>query len=44
MNAALLSFVLGALEAELAFAPKTEFSARMATYYCRLIMALEATS
>lgn len=39
---ALLGFYMAALEAELAFAPDTPFSARMATYYCRLIMALEA--
>ena len=42
MNALLLSFYMGALEAELLFAPASEFSVRMATFYCRWVMALEA--
>lgn len=42
MSAALYSFQLAALGAELEFAPATEFSARMATFYCRSLMALEA--
>jgi hypothetical protein len=40
----LLSFYLSALGAELANAPDTEFSARMAAFYCRMILALEATA
>jgi hypothetical protein len=39
---ALYNFYLAALEAELSFAPMGEFSARMATFYCRCLMALEA--
>lgn len=42
MNALLIGFYLSALGAELTFAPPSEFSARMATYYCRLVLALEA--
>lgn len=42
MIASLYKFYLGALEAELTYAPRTEFSARMAAFYCRWIMALEA--
>jgi hypothetical protein len=38
----LWDFYLGALGAEIAFGGGTEFSARMATYYCRWVMALEA--
>jgi hypothetical protein len=40
--APLRAFNLAALEAELAFGGQTEFSARMASYYCRSLMALEA--
>ena len=43
MIAALYDFYLGALGAELEFAPTTEFSNRMATFYCRQLMALEAS-
>lgn len=38
----LRDFYLSALGAELIYAPATEFSARMAAYYCRMIQALEA--
>lgn len=37
----LYDFYLSALDAELAFAPASEFSARMVSFYCRMIMALE---
>lgn len=36
------AFYLGALEAELGRGGGTQFSARMATYYCRWLLALEA--
>lgn len=37
----LIDFYMAALDAELTYAPRNEFGARMASYYCRLIMALE---
>lgn len=39
----LYGFYLAALDAELAFAPMSQFSARMASFYCRMLMALEAS-
>lgn len=42
MSGPLYDFYLSALGAELEFAPATEFSARMAAFYCRMILALEA--
>lgn len=44
MIATLYGFYMGALEAELSFAPDTEFSHRMAAFYCRMILALESAA
>jgi hypothetical protein len=44
MTGPLYDFYLGALGAEIEFAPRTEFSARMASFYCRSLMALETLS
>lgn len=43
MTDALHGFYMGALDAELACAPATPFSARMASYHCRMLLALEMT-
>lgn len=44
MSDVLHDFYLSALGAELQFAPATAFSARMATHYCRMVMALESAA
>lgn len=38
----LIDFYMAALDAELTYAPPGEFGARMASFYCRMILALEA--